>query len=253
MNSKSRILVSMLGFNTVEMIEGAMQRFCETVDPSPEVVLPVLFDCGYPLPKAEENSAKLIELAPKYGFDYHRIQNISVTENHNVAMFDILNIQDSDYYVTYDPDCRLDKKGWLWAMVEALDSEEDLVFCCAAMRFHDEDWCSRQHGRSIHELPSGLRIAKYTHLIAWPMGTYKGWWLKNYATRKFRAYNEVYGYGEHAMVDIMHREKKRWCTLVDFYDDHKPADEIYCKWKIESACRKTQKRFEDWLKERGHA
>lgn len=252
MRGDSRVLVSMLGFNTVEMIEEAMQRFVETVDPAPEVIIPTLFDCGFPLPSVEENSARLKELAPKYGFNYHRIPNVSVTENHNVAMFDILKIQDQDYYVTYDPDCRLDKKGWLWGMVEALESAEDVVFCCAAMRFHDEEWCWKQHGRTIQTLPSGLRVAHYRQLIAWPMGTYKGWWLRNYSGRSFRAWNEVYGFGEHAMVEIMIREKKKWVTLVDFYDDHKPAGQLYCKWKIESAQRKTTKRFEEWILTNGN-
>lgn len=240
----------MLGFNTPTMIEGAFQSFENTVAPDNHIIK-MFFELGYPLPNSiEETREKNCELASKYGWLIIPIPNHSVTENHNVAIFDHCRIRDEDFYITYDPDVRMQQRGWIPAMVEALRSDENTVFVTANRRYRDLEWCWKGHGRTIQTLPSGLRVGRYRDLVAWSMGMYKGSWLKNYMGREFKARNPVYGYGEHAMVDLMLKHGKTWCEVSDFYDDHLSSEVVYSEWKTESAGHKTQLKFEDWLKAR---
>lgn len=238
----------MLGFNSPTMIEAGLQNFEDTVDPSHSLVK-VFFECGYPLPNSiDETREKNTALARKYGWLVIPIPNHSVTENHNVAIFDHCRVETGDFYITFDPDVRMQQKGWVPAMVEALESDPNTVFVTANRSYRDADWCWKGHGRSIHVLPSGLKVARYQQLVAWSMGMYKGDWLKNYMGREFKAKNPVYGYGEHAMVELMAKHGKTWCEVNSFYDEHLSSEVVYSKWKTESAGGQTKLRFEDWLK-----
>lgn len=239
-----RIFVTCLGFNRPEVIEGALKNFQETVEPQHDIIK-TLFHCGYPLPDPEQNRLRLVELAAEYGWWQTNIVNRGVAENHNQALFEHYHAVKGDVIVLFDPDVRMEQKGWLPAMVEALQADENTVFTFANRHYQDEDWCTHFHGRSISPLPSGLRIARFKCLIAWSMGVYKAEWLNSLG--RFQARNPIYGWGEHAMVDLMIEKGKTWCQTVDFYDNHLGSEPLYSQWKVESAEGKTRERFEEWL------
>lgn len=240
-----RIFVTMLGFNRPEMIRGALENFeATTTDAEHRRCVKTLFYCGYPFP--EDNRDELHRLAVEFGWWVTDIPNEGVMANHNRAIHDYCHMRTGDFYVTFDPDVRMQEKGWLSAMVEALGSDPNAMFCCAARRFHNDSWCEEQHGRSIHQLPSGLRIARYRHLIAWSMGMWKGEWLAA-RPRDFKADAPHYGYAEHADYARLCDQRKTWVSLVDFYDDHQGAEPLYTKWKAESAAHRTKLSFHDWL------
>lgn len=241
----------MLGFNRPEMILGAMQNLDDTTtDAENRRIVKTVFDCGYPFPDPALNSVELHKMAAQFGWNVIKIPNRGVVENHNVAIHEHHRLQHGDFYVTFDPDVRMQQKGWVTAMVNALRSDDSTVFVCAARPFHDEEWCSTQHGRTIDTLPgSGFRVGRYRRLIAWSMGMYKGEWLAC-RPRDFCASNPFYGYSEHCELDRMNQAGKTWCQVVDFYDHHLGAEPLYTEWKSLSASHKVRVPFEEWLGDR---
>ncbi len=236
----------MLGYNSPEMIEGAMKNFEETVFPSHNIIK-TLFSCGYPL----GNRLRERELAAQHGYHNPDIPNEGVMGNWNRVIHEHFLMHQGDMLVTFDPDVRMQQKGWLDAMVESLNEQPDAMFCCAARPYHDEEWCIKQHGRTIHHTSrTGIRFAKYRELIAWSMGMWKAEFLIT-RPRNFAQANKYYGYSEHADYARLIEHKKTWISLVDFYDHHQGAtDPQYTQWKLESAQGKTNKPFDVWLKGR---
>lgn len=245
-----RIFLTCLGHNSAEMVQGALENLEETTsDHEHRRLVKTLFLCQYPLPSENENRQALLELGAKFGWWTTEIPNFGVMENHNKAIHDFYRMRPGDFYVCFDPDVRMQQKGWISAMVEALESEREAVFCAAALPFHDEEWCYNGHGRTVSTLPTGLRISRYKALVAWSMGMWKGEWLAA-RPRDFKAAHPVYGWTEHADLALMEKHGKTWLSTTDYYDHHKGADPIYCEWKIACAQGKTNLKFGDWLKER---
>lgn len=234
----------MLGFNTPEMIRGALENFENTTtDAEHRRLVKTLFNPWYPGNTEEQLRA----LACEFGWWIANIENRGVVENHNVAIHEYCHMQKGDTYITFDPDVRMQEKGWVTAMLDALASDENTVFCCAAREFHHEKWLIDQHGQTIQTRPNGTRVARYRELIAWSMGMYKGEWLAC-RPRNFAAENPVYGWAEHCERDRMNAAGKTWCQVIDFHDFHMGANQDYTKWKQLSSDKKTTQKFEDWLK-----
>lgn len=251
-----RIFAVCLGFNTPEMVRGALENFeATTTDEEHRRLVKTLFWCGYPLPDVESNRRELHALAAEYGWWVTDIPNRGVMENHNVAIHDYCHLVPGDFYICFDPDVRMQQTGWVSAMVDALRSDANAVFCCAARPYHDEDWCAKAHGRTVSAIrrpmpsaPAGdLRIARYRELIAWSMGMWKGEWLAA-RPRYFKASHPHYGYAEHADIALMKKHRKTWLSLVDYYDHHVGSDVQYTAWKVECAGGKTKAPFDQWLK-----
>jgi hypothetical protein len=247
----SRIFVGMLGYNHHLSVEAGMKNFEEMVDPSHNIIK-TLFTCGYPLPSSDENRLRLRELACKYGWWNPHIPNEGVMGNWNRAIHEHFHMENGDFLVTFDPDVRMRNKGWLPAMVEALRSDSQAMFCCASRGFHDEPlYKIPPYARTISILPSGVRVARWGCLVAWSMGVWKADFLIT-RPRNFSQSGKFYGYSEHADYERLVQHAKTWISVADYYDDHASAtDPDYTQWKIESAAVRTDKEFSVWLKERG--
>jgi len=239
-----RYFIFTLGFNTPEMIEGALQNFEETTTAEENRhAIKTLLHPGFPGNTPE----MLSDLAVKYGWwGAVNVPNISIMENWNYCIHSLAHMRKGDYLFCFDPDVRMGKPGWITAMVEALNSDDDAVFCSAGMDFHTHDWFVREYGQQITVLPSGVRVARYNQLIAWSSGAWKGEWL---AARPvdFKAPNKVYGYLEHADLALMAKHKKTWISVPDYVDYHRCSDPVYSQWKVESAQHKTDKHYAEWL------
>lgn len=243
-----RVFVTMLAYNRADVVRGALEQFEKTTtDLEHRRCIKTIFLCQYPLPSVEENREEIKKLAAEFGWWCSEIPNGGVMNNHNRVIHDFYHMSDGDFYITYDPDVRMQSVGWISAMVEALNSEPSAMFCCAARPFHDEDWCVKEHGRTIHTLSSGLRIAKYKSLLAWSMGIWKADFLIT-RPRDFKQSGKFYGYSEHADYERLVEHNKTWISLVDFYDHHLWApDPQYIEWKTQSAQVSTELSFNDWL------
>jgi hypothetical protein len=165
------------------------------------------------------------------------------------VIHDYCKMQKGDYYFCGDPDVRIQQIGFFSAMVEALESDPDVVFVCPALPFHDDEWCYKQHGREIVTLPSGLRISKYKALLAWSTGLWKGEWLAA-RPRDFKAVTPRYGWTEHADIALMNAHGKKWLSLTDYFDHHQGADAVYCEWKHAAAKGETMLTFAEWMAKR---
>ena len=64
-----RVFCVMLGFNTPEVIRGAMEQFQETVEADHKIVK-WFFDPGYPLPEKQINQALNKTLCSTFGWIY---------------------------------------------------------------------------------------------------------------------------------------------------------------------------------------
>lgn len=255
-----RVFVTMLGYNRPEMIRDAMVNLEETTtDAEHRSIVKALFPCEYPIPDAEANRQELHRLAREFGWVFKDIPNEGVMGNHNQVIHEFAHMGKDDFYVTFDPDVRMQQRGWISAMVAALRSDEQTVFCCAARPFHNEQWCVEQHGRTLSEvvvpdlrdsaLDVKYRVARYQHLLAWSVGMWKGEWLASRA-RHFTADNPWYGYAEHADLRRMEDYGKKWCQVPDFYDHHLGAEPLYTEWKLLSAQKKVSAPFDAWLRSR---
>lgn len=246
-----RHFITMLGFNRAETVREAMINLEETTtDAEHRRMVKTVFLCQYPLPSIEENRAKIIEAAREFGWWHAEIPNRGVMLNHNTAIHDFYHMAPGDTYFTFDPDVRLQNKGWLSACAEALHSDPGIMFVSLARPYHDEDWCSKQHGRTIHTLPSGLRIARYKQLIAWSCGMWRGDWLAA-RPRDLNQAGKFYGFSEHRDYERLLKAKKTWVSLVDYYDHHLEApDKLYTEWKVHAAGNTNHDSFDVWLKKR---
>lgn len=245
-----RIFVGMLGYNRPDVIEGGLKNFEETVDPDHHIIK-TLFSCGYPLPNAQENRIKERELAAKYGWWNPTIENKGVMQNWNTAIHDHFQMHPGDFLFTFDPDVRMERKGWLPAMVEALQSDEKAMFCSSALNFHHHDWMQTPpYNRKVTTLPSGLRISRFDCLIAWASGMWKADFLIT-RPRDFGMKGCYYGESEASDHKRLIEHGYTWLSVTDFVDNHLGApDQEYLDWKLASAHGTTNKPFDVWLKEK---
>ena len=247
-----RIFVTMVGYNRHDVVRDAMQSLEDTTtDAEHRRLVKTVFLCQYPIPSVDVNRAKIIEAAKEFGWWYAEIQNQGVMANHNTALHDYCHIDDGDFYITYDPDVRFKKVGWISAMVEALQSDPTAMFCSSALDFHHHDWMQKKpYSRKVTTLPSGLKISRFDCLISWASGMWRGDFLKT-RPRDFAQLGKYYGWSEHADYDRLLEHKKTWLSVTDFVDYHLGApDAEYTAWKICSARKETELSFNEWLKTR---
>lgn len=242
-----RVFAVMLGFHATETIKGAMENFERTVDPSHNVVR-WFFDPSYPLPDPYQNRSLNKQLCSTYGWVYTPIENEGVLGNWNKVIHEYLNMVNGDFLITYDPDVRMNNKGWLPAMVEALQSDEKAMFCSSALDFHHHDWMQiPPYNRKVTQLPSGLRVARYDCLIAWASGMWRADFLIT-RPRNFGARNRFYGWNEHADYERLLQHGYTWLSVADYVDHHLGSpDAKYVEWKQKTAGGLISIRFEEWL------
>lgn len=246
-----RIFITMLAHNRSEVVRGAMENLeATTTDAEHRRLVKTAFLCQYPLPSVEHNREEIIKLAREFGWWHAEVPNKGVMANHNTALHDYCHIEDGDFYVTFDPDVRMDKPGWISAMIEALNSDPTAMFCSSSMYFHSHEWMQKPpHNRKVTTLPSGLRIARWSQLIAWPSGMWKGEFLKT-RPRHFSEHM-YYGCSEFSDHDRLIENGKTWMSVPDYIDNHLGApDPEYLQWKQESAAGKTSYSFNIWLEKR---
>jgi hypothetical protein len=245
-----RIFAVMLGFNQPEVIRGAFDRFQETVEPNHSIIK-WFFDPGYPTPDKHQNMAFNKQLCSTFGWAYTAIENEGVLGNWNKVIHEHLNMQPGDFLFTYDPDVRMNRQGWIQAMIEALESDPKAMFCCSAMDFHEHDWMQKPpYNRKVTTLPSGLRISRYDCLIAWPSGMWRADFLIT-RDRNFGAKGKYYGWNEHADYDRLLAHGLAWISVTDYVDHHLGSpDAKYVEWKQLTANGSVGIRFEEWLNER---
>lgn len=241
----------MLGFNRTDVIEEAMQNFVRTTDNEPYIEK-WFFEVGYPLPNPQENEKTNRANCEKYGWKHNKIDNKGVMSNWNQVIHEFLHMQNGDFLCTYDPDVRMDKKGWVPAMIEALQSDESAMFCSSALDFHHHDWMQKTpYYRTVSTLPSGLRVSRFKTLIAWASGTWKADFLIT-RPRDFAQKGAFYGWSEHADYERLLKNGKTWLSVTDFVDYHLGArDPEYTEWKKYAASNPKHIDFESWLRSIG--
>lgn len=245
----SRVFAVCLGFNTPEMIEGAMHNYASTVFPAQNHVVKWFFDPGFPNPDREQNALANRKLCSKYGWMYTPIENEGVLGNWNKVIHEYLNMEPEDFLVTFDPDVRMGKTGWMPAMIEALNSDPTAKFCSSALEFHAHDWMQQPpYNRRVTELASGLRISRYDCLIAWASGMWRADFLIT-RPRHFGAKGKWYAWNEHADYDRLLQHGFTWLSTTDYVDYHLGAsDQKYVDWKLKTAHGQVGISFEEWIK-----
>lgn len=240
--------IVMLGFNTHGMIREAMDSFNDTSIKESVDVHKWFFDVGYP-----GNDSKTLEIIcghHQYKWTYNKFENEGVLGNWNKVIHEYLNMQPGDFLVTFDPDVRMQQKGWISAMVEALESDPTAMFCSSALDFHHHDWMQQPpYNRKVTTLESGLRISRYDCLIAWASGMWRADFLIT-RPRNFGARGKWYGWNDHADYERLLAHGYTWLSTTDFVDHHLGSpDPKYVEWKQKTAGGIIEKKFEDWIKD----
>ncbi len=242
-----RVFNIMLEFHPPETIRGAMENFRDTVESTHEVVK-WFFDPGYPLPDRQKNQNLNRQLCSTFGWIYTPIENDGVLPNWNRVIHEHLHMQNGDFLVTFDPDVRMESRGWIPAMIEALNSDPKAMFCSSALNFHHHDWMQQPpYSRKVTTLESGLRISRYDCLIAWASGMWRADFLIT-RPRDFGARGRYYGWNEHADYERLLAHGYTWLSVTDFVDNHiGSADAKYVEWKQRTASGEVTQKFEEWI------
>lgn len=244
----SRVFCVMLGFNQQDVIKDGIALFDREYPHSLSSLKIVrwLFDCHYP----GNDSESLKKVCSDYGWIYSSIENEGVLGNWNKVIHESLNMTNGDFLVTYDPDVRISKGGWLEAMVEALESDPTAMFCSSALDFHHHDWMQLPpYNRKVTTLESGLRISRYDCLIAWASGMWRADFLIT-RPRDFGARGKYYGWNEHADYERLLKHGYTWLSVTDYVDHHLGSPDVkYVEWKEKTAAGTISSKFEDWLKD----
>ena len=249
-----RVHAVMLGFNTPEVIEEAMENFeATTSDYEHRRLVKTLFILSYPRGDVAENNRRTVEIGAKHGWWTTFLENKGVMPNWNTVIHDYLHLRQGDFLVTFDPDVRMQKAGWISAMLEVMAYDPKIAFVCAAHESVVNPAIPTERGRRIETLPSGLRIGRYRSLIAWSMGMWRGEVLAS-RPRDFSAKSNTqhYGYVEHADFDRIRDMGLTWVELPDYVDTHAPRwnDPLYAEWKNACGRKEMSLSFEQFVAQR---
>lgn len=240
-----RTFVVCLGFNTSEIIRGAFNNYVNTVTPEEDIVK-WFFDPGYP----GNDPESLKNLCSSFGWTYTKIDNEGVLANWNKVIHEHLNMVKGEFLVTFDPDVRMDEIGWLPAMRDILSSDDRLHFCSSSRDFHSHDWMQvPPYSRKLNRTAGGINYSTWDCLISWASGMWKSDLLIT-RPRNFGCAGKYYGWNEHADYDRLLAHGKTWCSATDFIDWHSPEtpqDATYIEWKVKSAHKQTELKYEEWL------
>lgn len=246
------VFAVMLGYNKPEVIKGGMQNFADTVDPN-YPIKKVFIELGYPITSLPREVNR--QACEEFGWEYNEFKNEGVMGNWNKVIHEILvpihGMKDGDFLHTFDPDVRMNCKGWLPSMVAAL-AEPKRMFCSSSMNFHSHDWMYKPpYNRKVKWEKDGVSVATWDCLIAWASGMWKADFLIT-RPRDFGCAGKFYGWNEHADYDRLIKHGFTWCSVADFIDYHLGApDQDYTIWKQESAAHKTAVAFDEWLRQKG--
>lgn len=241
MNHKANVM--MLAYNKFYLCKEALELF-EKQNKGFPVVKKLLLDPGYPL-ETEDNSLKLSMLAAEYGWQYAKIENISVADNWNQAI-KLMDLKEDDIILGMDPDGRPQEDGWLAAMMDVFDHSPE----CITVQFSQPGVEQQQHGQTVVKF-GNTEVYNYPRLIAWSLGSFSVKWLNRIGGMGQQA--AKYGYTEHHIMDHAGKLGAKFYILKGFHDHHlKAPDDLYTQWKLESAQKKINSDFADWLKINGH-
>lgn len=245
-----RIYVVTLAFCKASVLSKALERFEAETDIEGIFVEKLVVDCRYPLSDgsiadvAEFFQAKFLDLGA----------NLGVSGNYS-AVFRHLSPKPDDVMVFYDPDSRPKSRSWLKDVCRVFWASE-----CAFVSL------SRQVADLAQPPPdvviNNVRCRKIEYACGWPMGAYRGSFARVAGTLEARddsgVKHDFYGFGENDSLKRMKAHNQAAYMMMDQVDWGFEDPEIqgtfdldYVAWKIESAHKRTNVDFCEWLRERG--
>lgn len=234
-----RLHIQCLAFNTADFVFEAISLFEKQKGNYP-IVSKVLYNPKYPLSEEPKHSARLMEIAENFGFEYVEIENLGVSENWNQAIKNKF-LSDGDVLVGIDPDERPQQVGWLDSLMEVFNNEPGAYYVGLNQKGNPSNCTEMKFGNTI--------ALKYSQLIAWPVGGFDCGWLEKIGGASQD--HPVYGYIEHSISRKASALGGNFYILKDFFDIHQESpDDLLGKWKRECAAIKTNLTFEGWLNAR---
>lgn len=234
-----------LAFNSIGYVSKAMELF-EEQHKEAEIASRTLVDCHYPLAPFPDHSLDLVKLAALHGWNYVRPKENRGCHGNWSWVVKELGLGDGDVLVGVDPDARPQQAGWVTAMMKVFDAAPEAY----TVQLNRKGIYDLKSSHPFNEIQIGeTEVLDYKCLISWSVGGFDCGWVNRLGGMK--ADSVFYGYIEHAMQRNADPYGGKFYILRDFYDEHLPAaDQLYQDWKLESACRRTEKSLADWLKEK---
>lgn len=197
-----------------------------------------VFDLCYPL---ERDQDAMRAAADRSGFEYHRLENRSVSRNWN-AVADLLKLEHGDIMIGLDPDSRPVTPGWARAIVDVFEADPSV-----AMVTMDARTMREPHHMAIPfrlETIGGHLCRVYERLTAWPLMSFDVGFMRDVGG--LGEWNAVYGFTEHWVAERL--GSRRWVMLHEFFDDTETAtDPEYEAWKQANRAGEFNSTFEAWL------
>jgi hypothetical protein len=202
----------------------------------------VLVDLRYPLNKNGYH-AQLAMGCYWADVDYLRpAANRGIHGNYNWISRE-LQIDDGDVVAFYDPDNNPATNTWLMDACRVMQVDNSVIACILKLPVPDIEL-------QPIEVIGGVPCRPISRGHSWPMGVYRGSWLKSY---QFRQLHPHYGYIEDAVYHDATAAGKRLVFLDNHVDRGGIAcDERYAMWKRDSANKLYDKSFEQYVADNGH-
>lgn len=219
----------MLGFAPPELIYYAMGKVKSDLPKT-------LFDVGYPL---DGQAEKLKELCLKFGWQYQPLENLGTAGNWNYAW---RFIGRPDILIGVEPDERPTDTTWIDKTVMIMSSERAKKLAYLGM--------GQAHFGKMYEhllkpkfVIEQCVLKRYTEPVGWAMGSFSGAFLEKVGVKGGAHYGNVEGMTG-AAIEANGFE---WALFDEINSVHMEDDAKYTRWKIDSADRRTNVSFREWL------
>lgn len=241
-----RAIVMTLGFNKVSNILTAYHRFHQT-NPGFRYDEYVIVDLDFPDFDKMPSVVSLSSLSVDFGFTLLKPRkNRGVSGNWNWTALE-MDIKDEDILIGMDPDSDPVNSGWAKAICDVMSADKKIAYC----------GLTRASAPGLpHEVPEGHQKYKlkevgghnvrvYDELIAWPMGAFRGEFIKAGGIEQARSH---YGFIEHKSAENMNKLGMHWVMLDEFKDQTSDrGSKLFKEWKVAQVRNETDLDFKDWM------
>ncbi len=224
----------------------------------------LIIDLGYPLLHGSDipedifsaqaaNSIRLQAIADKYGSDYVKLENQGVSQNWTQAM-NYLQVTDEDVLIGVEPDEIPQQDGWLQAMADVLQANNDIVLCSLVAE-GQYDWLQATKEVWKHRVVNGHNCAVVNGPTSMGLIGYTGKFLNEIKGVPVPEETSIYGSLEWASYGMVKKFGYAWAFLMDYGIVHTESSSLYRAYKTDVTTGNykgaKQIKFPEWLEIKG--
>lgn len=191
------------------------------------------------------NSAKLKEIAEKYGSEYIKIKNIGVSQNWTQVGIHV-KLNKDDVLLCADPDERCTTDNWVNALANIILNKK-VAWCSLLMKEQIPLLESGKYPFKPLEV-NGINYYIMEGLFNWAQGGFSGRFLNEVGQVPYPHNAPIYGWIESCSYHEIKRLGYDWAIAVDYFVEHHPCPPVYGLWKLYNAQHVgSQIQFDEYL------